>query len=335
MKKINIKDISSATGLSVSTISRVLNGKAKQYRISKETQKKVLKIAQELNYVPNQVARNLKLGKTKTVALIIPSLSNPFFANIAAQVSIELQKMGYLAFISDSNENPEIEREEIEQIVSRNVDGILISPCGEYGDHIEKVKSQGIPIVCFDRYFKDSNIPFVSTDNFWGASEGAKYLVENGHRRIACIQGSQLSIPNEVRRRGFEEIMKEYKVKDYLIAGTEFTVQNGYTETLLLLQNSQKPTAIFAFSNTIALGCIKALKEFNLRIPEDISLLSFDNHPYLDYLSVPLTCIAQPINDICKLSIRLLFDLINKNDLSTNEVLLRPKIIHRESVKRV
>ncbi len=335
VKKSNIKDISKVTGLSVSTISRVLNGKAKQYRISEKTQEIVFKVAEELDYVPNQVARNLKLGKTKTIALIVPSLSNPFFANMAAQVSIELQKTGYITLISDSNENEEIEREELTQIVSRNVDGILISPCGNYGDHIDRVRSLGIPLVCFDRYYANLEIPYVSTDNFWGASEGARYLVEHGHKRIACIQGSKQSVPNEVRRKGFEEVMKQKGISDFTVTGSEFTVQNGYTETLLLLQKLVKPTAIFSFSNTIALGCIKALKEFDLRIPEDISLLTFDNHPYLDYLSVPLTSIAQPVNDICKIAIKLLFSLINKEELSTNQVLLRPKIILRKSVNSI
>lgn len=334
-KKANIKDISRLTGLSVSTISRVLNGKAKEFRISDSTVKMVLDVAEKVNYVPNQVAINLKTGKTKTIALIVPSLSNPFFANFAAELNLELKRIGYSTFISDSNENAEMEREELLQVVARNVDGILISPCSVDDLQIEWVRKQGIPLVCFDRYYNNDRIPYVSTDNYRGAVDGTQYLFDRGHRRIACIQGSRHSLPNEMRRKGFESVMKKQGVKDYLITGSEFTVQNGYSETLLLLQNKEKPTAIFSFSNTIALGCIKAIREFELRIPDDISLLTFDNHPYLDYLETPLTCIAQPVSDICQIAIKLLFTLINDEEVNTKEVLLKPKIIRRSSVKRL
>jgi LacI family transcriptional regulator len=334
-KKANIKDISKITGLSASTISRVLNGKAKEFRISDSTVKLVMEVAKKLNYVPNQVAINLKTGKTKTIALIVPSLSNPFFANFAAVLNLELKRMGYSSFISDSNENAEMESEELLQVVARNVDGILISPCSDDDQQIEWVRKQGIPLVCFDRYYKNDRIPYVSTDNYRGAVDGTQYLLDRGHRRIACIQGSRHSLPNEMRRKGFESVMKEQGLRDYLITGSEFTVQNGYSETLLLLQNNEKPTAIFSFSNTIALGCIKAIREFELRIPDDISLLTFDNHPYLDYLETPLTCIAQPVSDICQIAIKLLFTLINDEEISTKEVLLRPKMIRRSSVKRL
>lgn len=334
-KKSNIKDLSEITGMSVSTISRVLNGKAKQFRISKKTQEKVLNAAKELNYVPNQIAVNLKRGKTKTIALVIPSLSNPFFANMAAMVSLELRKQGYTTLISDSNEQTDLEQEELMQVVSRNVDGILLSPCSEYGEHINSVQKQGIPLVCFDRYFPNKDVPYVSSDNFRGAYEGTKYLIENGHKKIACIQGLLSSVPNQVRREGFEAMMKEAQLTDYNITGNEFSVQNGYTETLLLLQATEKPSAIFTFSNNIALGCMKALKEFNLKLPEDISLLTFDNHPYLDYLSTPLTCIAQPVEDICRIAIKQLFSLIDKQELNPDKVLLKPQIIFRDSVKRL
>ncbi len=335
VKKINIKDISEASGLSVSTISRVLNGKAKQYRISKKTQEKVLKIVEELKYVPNQVAVNLKRGNTRTIALIVPSLNNPFFANIASVVSLELRKLDYTTLISDSNENLEMEKEEINQLVARNVDGILISPSSQETEHIDWVVEQNIPLVCYDRFFSKKHIPYVASDNYAGAYEGTKYLIENGHKRIACIQGSLLSTPNEFRKKGFEAMAKESGLKDYMITGSEFSVRNGYTETLLMLQAHNKPTAIFSFSNNIALGCIKALKEFNLRVPEDISLITFDDHPYLEYLSTPLTCIAQPVEEICAIAIRHLFDLINKREIIYQKVQLKPHIIHRKSVRNI
>jgi LacI family transcriptional regulator len=334
-RKANIKDIAQATDLSITTVSRVLNGKAKQFRISEKSQKKILEAAKKLKYIPNQTAVNLQSGRTKTISLIIPSLANPFFSKIAGQVNTELHQKGYVTLISDSNESTSVEEKELEQIVSRNVEGVIIVPCGKKWRHIKSVQDLGIPIICVDRYFDDIDVPYVSTDNYRGAYIAARHFIENGHTNIACIQGVQNSLPNKLRIRGFKDALKEAGIESYSITGYDFSVQNGYTETLLLMQDKVKPTAIFSFSNTIALGCIKALKENNINVPEDVSIITFDDHPYLDYLSTPLTCIAQPIEDMCQIAIRLLFSKIQNEKLKTSQVVLMPKIKFRESVSRI
>lgn len=334
-KKINIRDIAKATNLSVTTVSRVLNGKAKQFRISEKSQNLVIETAEALNYIPNQIAQYLQSGKTKTIALIIPSLINPFFSRIASNINAELQQMGYTTLIGDSNESCEIEREEIIQIISSNVEGILIAPCGDSKENLELIIKRNIQVVCIDRYAEGLEIPFVSTDNYQGAYNATQHLIKNGHTRIACIQGIQSSMPNKLRIKGFKAAMKEAGVHDYHITGNAFSVQNGYAETLLLLHGKERPTAIFALSNTISLGCIKALKENNVKIPEDISIITFDNHPYLDFLSTPLTCVAQPIDAICKIAIRLLFDQMNDQLKDSSQIFLPPIIKYRDSVKQL
>ena len=334
-KKVNIKDIAEVTNLSITTVSRVLNGKAEQFRISEKSEKKILEVAEALNYIPNQIAVNLQSGKTKTIALIIPSLNNPFFSRIASQINLELQRMGYVTLVSDSDENCEIERVELNQIFSRNVEGIIIVPCGDTPHHLKLIQDQNIPVVCLDRYFEGLDIPFVSTDNYQGAYAATQHFIRNGHTNIACIQGMASSMPNKLRIKGFKAALKKAGIKGSSISGYDFSVQNGYSETLLLLHKKVKPTAIFAMSNTIALGCMKAIKENNCRIPEDISLMAFDDHPYLDYLSTPLTSIAQPVEDICKIAVRLLFSRINNEEVKADQVLLQPTIKFRESVKQL
>jgi LacI family transcriptional regulator len=333
--KASLRDIAEKTGVSITTISRVLNGKGDEFRISKETQEKIFHSAKELNYVPNQTGVNLQSGKTRTIALIVPGLVNPFFANVASLVATEIQGTGYNTLITDSNESIEIEKDELKQMISRNVDGIIIASAGHDGSHINEIDDMGIPIVCIDRYFDNLQVPFVATDNFLGAEMATDHLLKLGHTQIVCIQGAMQSMPNKLRISGFEQIMNKYGIQDYTITGSDFTVQNGYTETLLLLQHQPLPTAIFTLSNTIALGCMKALKENNVKVPEDISLITFDNHPYLDYLSTPLTCVAQPFQDICRIATRLLFSMIDNQDLKTKQVLLRPEILIRDSVNRI
>lgn len=334
-QKVSIIDISKKTGLSTTTVSRVLSGKAKQYRIGKKSQQKIMEAAKEMHYVPNHFASNLRTGKSNTIALIVPSLSNPFFASIASEINTEIRKYGYITIISDSDENPEIERMELEQLRARNIEGLIIAPCGSQWKHIKELHDFGLPVVCIDRYFEDLDIPYVSTDNYAGAYHVTKFLIENGHSVIACIQGVQESTPNRLRVKGFIDALEESGMKNYCVAGDDFTVQNGYLETKLLLQQREKPTAIFALSNTIAMGCMRALKEESLKIPQDISLITFDEHPYLDYLSTPLSCVAQPVSDISKIATKFLFSRLNNKEIKINQVLLKPEIKIKESIKRI
>lgn len=333
--KVNIKSIAEKTGLSISTVSRVLNGKSEQFRISKKAQEKIKDAAKELNYVPNHFAANLRSGKSNTIAIIVPSINNPFFADIVSTLNSEIRKFGYISIICDTDENIEIEAMELKQVMARNIEGLIIAPCGNKWEHLKQLFDQGLPIICIDRYFEDLSIPFVSTDNYDGAYTATKHFIDNGHSRIACIQGIQQATPNRLRVKGFKDAMENNGIKNYTIVGDDFSVQNGYLETILLLQQKERPTAIFTLSNTIAMGCIKALKEFNIRIPDDISLICYDDHPYLDYLETPLTCIAQPISDICKISAKFLFSMLNNDELKVNQVLLKPEMKIKKSVKRI
>ncbi|HZK93058.1 MAG TPA: LacI family DNA-binding transcriptional regulator [Prolixibacteraceae bacterium] len=334
-QKVNIFDISTKTGLSISTVSRVLNGKAEQYRIGKISQQKIIAAAEEFNYVPNQFAANLRTGKSNTIALIVPSLNNPFFADLASTINAEVRKFGYITMISDSDENSENEELELQQMLSRNVEGLIIAPCGNKWEHIKQLHDQGLPIICIDRYFEELDIPFVSTDNYDGAYNATQHLIENGHSMISCIQGVQHSTPNRLRVKGFINAMENAGIGNYNIVGDEFSVQNGYLETRLLLQQRERPTAIFALSNNIAMGCMKALKEMNIRIPEDMSLITFDDHPYLDYLATPLSCIAQPVSDISKIAIKFLLSRLNNTEEKINQILLKPEMKFKKSVKRI
>lgn len=334
-RRVKINDIANKSGLSITTVSRVLSGKAEQYRISKKSQQKIRAAAEELDYIPNYFAANLKSGKSRTVAIIVPSLMNPFFAVIASELNSEVRRFNYISIIGDSDENCETEKLELQQMVSRNIEGLIIAPCGDQYEYIKKLHEQGLPIVCIDRYFEDLNIPYVSTDNYDGAHTATKYLIENGHSDIACIQGIQQSTPNRLRVKGFKEAMDESGILTYKVVGDDFTIQNGYLETKLILEQKQLPTAIFTLSNTIAMGCIKALKEKNIRIPDDISIITFDEHPYLDYLETPLTCIAQPVSDISKIALKFLVSRINNSDNRIDQVLLKPEMKIKKSVRRI
>ena len=334
-QKVSIVDIAKKAGVSITTVSRVLNGKAEEFRISEKSQLKIKETARKLNYVPNQFAASLKSGKSNTIALIIPSLSNPFFADIASEINAEVRNRGYITIIGDSDESVDIENEELLQMQSRNIEGLVIAPCSQNWKNIKKLHDQGRPIVCIDRYFENLDIPYVSTDNYDGAFTATRHLIDNGHTRIACIQGLQESVPNKLRIKGYQDAMVAAGLAEYSISGDEFSVENGYKETKLLLQSRNRPSAIFTLSNTIAMGCMKALKEENLSIPDDISIITFDDHPYLDYLATPLTCITQPTREICRIAIKYLFFMLTNKEIKNKQVLLKPELKYRKSVKRI
>jgi LacI family transcriptional regulator len=331
----NIVDIAEKAGFSITTVSRVLNGKADKYRISKATQQVIKSTAEELNYVPNEFARNLRSGKSKTIALIVPSLKNPFFAEMASVVNTEVRKYNYITLIGDSDDNIENEKAEVLHLSSRSLDGMIIAPCGDEWKHLVRLQEKGLPLICVDRYFEDPELSYVSSDNYEGAYSASKYLIEHGHTSIACIQGVRYSIPNIQRVKGFVEAMVGSGITSYTVTGDAFSEQNGYLETKLLLQQKVWPTAIFAFSNTIAMGCIKALKEEKIRIPEDISLITFDDNPYLNYIEPPLTCISQPVEEICKIAVKILFSKILERDPSPKYMLLKTQLKVKSSVKNL
>ena len=334
-QKVNINDLALKAGLSITTVSRVLNGKAEQYRIGKKSQEKVMSVANALNYTPNQFAVNLKSGRSRTVALVVPSLNNPFFARIVCYINKEIRKLNYLTIIIDSDENPDIEKTELRQLISRNIEGLIIVPCGNNGGHLLKLHEQGLPVVCIDRYIEGLDISYVSTDNYYGAFRATTVLIENGHKKIACLQGVQQSTPNRLRVKGYIDAMRKAGIFETYVAGDDFSVQNGYLETKLLMKKKNRPTAIFSLSNPIAMGCMKAFKEENINVPDDISLITFDDHPYLDYLSTPLTCIAQPIADISKIAVKFLFSKIENNEIPTKQILIKPEIKLKESIRRI
>lgn len=333
--RLRIVDIAQKTGFSITTVSRVLNGKADKYRISSTTQNKIKAIAKELNYIPNEFAQNLRTGKSKTIALVVPSLKNPFFAEIASVVNTEVRKYNYTTIIGDSDDNIENEKIEVLHLSSKSLDGMIIVPCGNAWDHIAYQQGKGLPLVCIDRYFNDINLSYVSSDNYEGALSATEYLIKQGHKSIACIQGVKYSVPNIKRVKGYIDAMTKNGISQHIVTGDSFSEQNGYLETKLLLQQKTTPTAIFALSNTIALGCIKALKEENIKIPEDISLITFDENPYLNYMDPPLTCIAQPVEDICKIAVKILFAKILDNDTIEKNILLKTKLRIKSSVKNI
>ncbi len=334
--KESLSTIAERTGVSVTTVSRVLSGNAGKYRISKATEARIRAEAERCNYAPSLVAQSLRNRQTKTIGLLTPSLANPYFAEMSSFIISEVHRRGYTTIVIDTMENESNFNEGLTKLVARQVDGIIAVPCGQDHAMVEGVNSNFVPVVLVDRYYENFPLPYVTTNNYKGGYDATRLLIDAGHKSIACIQGVRTSAPNNERVRGYRDAMEEAGLKGFeFVAGNEFSIQNGYLETKLLLSRHLKPTAIFALSNNISLGVIKATREAGLRIPEDLSLLSFDNYTYMDYMEPPLTRVGQPVEDMAILAAKILFDRIEGIAPGATQLRLSPTIIQGASVSRI
>ena len=335
MKNETLHTIAKRTGYSISTISRVLSGQEKASRISAKAAEIIRAEAQKCNYTPSALAKSLRTRKTDTIGLIIPSIDNPYFANIAHIIIQEANNHNYTIILVDTMEDENLEKEGIASLVSRKVDGMVVVPCGQNAELLEKTNSKDVPVVLVDRYYASSQLPYVCTDNYIGGYIATKHLTDKGHRNIACIAGPRYAMPVKERIRGYEKALEEAGLQgSNIIVGENFTIQNGYVETKLLLNMTDRPTAIFAQSNTILLGALRAIQESGLKVPDDISIVSFDNYTYLDYLSPAITRVSQPIEEIGILAVKLLLQSISGEPHANAQIQLPPRLIECASVKQ-
>ena len=343
VKPSKLSDIAHKTGLSITTISRVINGKADLYRISKKSQEIVQNAVKELGYRPNIFAQGLRKNYTKTIGLLLPSFENPFFASIAACVIREAAKSGYSVIVLDTRESADEEKRALDNLKNRKVDGIAMVPCGYEVEALEELDKE-IPIVLIDRYYENSSLTYACTDNFKGAYDATKKLIEAGHRDILCIRGVPHAITSVRRVAGYLKALQEAGLEEHaMISGNEFTIENGYLQTQLAISSGKKFTAIFALSSTNLLGSMRALRDNNLKVPENVSLISFDDNVYLNFLNPPISCVSQPLDLISAAALDKLFERlgvsrelnIKKQDKTASDssmIEIPPQIIMRDSI---
>ena len=238
----------------------------------------------------------------------------------------------------DSHDDAALEVQELALLRSRSVEGVVLCPTGPSSEHLTGFVGSRLPIVLVDRFFPDLPLPYVSSDNVSGARQATELLISSGHRRIACLQGMRRTSTNEYRVRGYREALSRHHlpVEEKLIVGDSFTEQSGYIETKLLLRTEPGVRAILALSNLNGLGAIRALTEEKRRIPDDVSIISFDDTPYFAYLATPLTAVAQANAEMGEVAVKLLFDQIQSPHRQTKGGILLPTtLVIRESVRRL
>ena len=335
---IRLKDIANELGLSVVTVSKVLRGHPD---IGAETRKRVLQRMRELNYQPNMAARSLVTGRTHTLGLVVPTLLFPFFAYVANAISTEIRGHGYNLFISSSNEDPDLEAQEIRQLLARQVDVILVASSQKKTDSFRLIEEQHRPYILIDRCFHGLDANFVGVDDEMVGWLATSHLIEQGCKRIAHIRGPEVSTAAG-RLKGYEKALSEHGLKpqpEHILSlgtsGDHTGERSGYEVTKKLLASRHRPDGIFCFNDPAAFGAIRAILDSGLRIPKDIAVIGCGNVAHSDFLRVPLSTVDQESESIGKAAGSLAIALAGKKaKTKPTKKLVTPRVIVRASSLR-
>jgi LacI family transcriptional regulator len=330
-----LKDIARDLGLSVVTVSKVLRNHPD---ISEKTKKRVLERVKELNYQPNYAARALITGRTSTMGLIVPDLLHPFFANIANAMSAEIRRHGYGLLITSSDEEPEIEKQEIQQLLARRVDVMIIASAQSGTESFRQIEERKVPYILLDRRFDGLTANFVGVDDRLVGLLATSHLIEQGCKRIAHIRGPEVSTAIG-RLEGYKEALAAHKraplaaqIVPIGASGDHRGEEGGYEAARHLLSARKKPDGIFCFNDPVALGAMRAILEVGLRIPEDVAVVGCGDLAYSDFLRVPLSSVNQNSAQIGKTAAAMALKLAQSPSRpSPKTKLIEPSLVVRTS----
>ncbi len=340
-ENITIKDIAEKCGVSVTTVSRVLNDKPD---VNDETRSKVLKVIEDSNYRPNGMARSLVINQTYSIGLIIPDINNPYFPEVARGVEDQAQNSSYSVIFSSTDNKLEREQEVIDLMLQKRVDGLIVSLSLANKDILKRLESKKIPVVQLDRRIPDSIYPAVMIDNQRSAYNAVKFLIDEGYKRIAHITGNLQTVPGQDREDGYRKAILDNDLRlaeDMIIEG-DFSKQAGYDAMNQMIERGNLPEAIFAANDMMALGVLEACRQAEIRIPEDLVLMGHDNISISNLVYPALTTMAQPKYKLGREASKMLIDLINikqkkgsleKEDLFADQI-LETKLVKRSSTAR-
>lgn len=335
--KVTIKDIAREAGVSVAAVSLVLN--QKECRIAEATKKRIIEVAKSYNYTVNQQARSLVTKKSYVVGLIIPDIENIFFSSLCKKIEEYCRKKGYTIMIVNSDENPRVDIELLHLLVSKGVDGIFYTPSIGTNEDYEKIKeylnSLPIPYVMVDRYLDDVECNKVYIDNNNGSQQAISMLVKSGHTNIFCI-GHDISesVPNS-RVTGYKEAMKQFNLtvdENYIYDG-QYKFVGGYNAGKEIVRSDA--TAVFICNDMMTLGFLKYLSECGKKVPDDYSIISYDNTLHNFVVSPKITTIDQDLGKLARYSCRLLFKNINDENSAPEVICLYPQLLVNESVRKI
>jgi LacI family transcriptional regulator len=328
-----IKDVALKADVSIATVSRVLNGS--RY-VSPDLRERVMNAMQALGYQPNAIAQGLRRQATHTVGLLVPRINEPFFAQFSFALEKTLFSSGYRTLFCSTEENPDKEREYVSILLSQQVDAVVAFPSiAGTDENIARLVERGVPVVVVERQLAGVDVSQVLVTNFQGAYDGVRHLMGLGHQRIGVICASTENIPPD-RLDGARQAVIDSGVEgDIRVVDRLPDFKTGYDVALDMLRKRPRPTAIFALTDSMAVGVLHAAAQVGLRVPADLSIVGFDDIPLVSFLIPPLTTIAQPTYAMGESAARILLDQLESEGAGPQTVLLETELILRASTAPV
>ena len=323
----SIKDVAKAAGVSTATVSRVLANTDAPIR--PETRERVLKAVSDLHYRPNLVARSLRAQKSARIGLVVSDIRNPFFTAIGRAVEDCAYEQGYTVLMCNTDENPEKESLYLDVLHDENVAGIIFSPTQQFGARFPTYQST-IPFVIIDRAVDTKQADMILLDNVAAAHELTTHLIENGYRKLAGLFGDA-STTGQERSRGFHKALKDHQLNPVAAHFIAPRIRQGFEATLDLLDQSDRPDAIFTSNSLLTAGALEAIRERKLSVPRDVALVGFDETTWGALVDPPITVIAQPTEEIGRTATELLFQRIAEPTRSPKTVILKGQLLARGS----
>ena len=328
-----IQDVAREAGVSPSTVSNVLNNRWRQ--TSKETRERILEVSRRLNYQPNAMAASLRRRSTRTIGLIVTSVLNPFYTAVVRGIQDEARRHGYTTILGNTDDDPEQERDMLNTLRAKQVDGMLIVTTGGCHETIQNVSDLGVPIVMVDRGDPGLNLDTVGVDNVQAAENAVNYLTGLGHRKIAIVGGLTSGVPTRAHRlQGYLKALSSagLPVDESYQEILATSVENGSAAAARLMALPAPPTAIMATNTFMAIGVIQELKRRGLKMPDDVSLLMFDDPEWASLHTPGITTVAQPIQEIGARAFQLLeARMMNEKTGEREEVLFPTSLLVRDS----
>lgn len=336
--QVTIKDLARHLNVSVATISRALRDMPE---IKPETRQAVLQLAKEWDYQPNILATSLVKSRTKTIGVIVPDLAYHFFASVIKGIEAEAIARGYSLLLTQTSELYERELINVQNLSRGQVEGFIISLSQETVDldHLKRLQRKGIPLVFFDRDAQELDVSKVMVDNVGAAYEATKHLIDNGCERIAFLAGPQSVTVSNQRLEGYENALKDhgFQIDTSLIVHGEYALSKAVEVTHHLMNLENRPDGFIVVSDRLAVGAISALKSRNIKIPEEVAVVSFNDEPICTIITPTLSSVAQPTMDIGKNATALLIDQIEDRlgTFKPDIQILKTQLVVRESSQRL
>ncbi|AEX84868.1 transcriptional regulator [Marinitoga piezophila KA3] len=330
MKRINIKDVAKEAGVSISTVSRVIN---KSAPVKEELRKKVEEAIKKLEYKPSIVARSLRKGKAKTIGLVIPDITDPYFPHIVKGIEDYLKKEDYTLLLSNSGQDLEQETKIIETFESNHIDGVIFIGSGLTNPYLKHLKERGIKVVYLDRILKGIDVSYVVSDNKQGMHDLLQYLYDTNHRSFHFVNGNENTFSAQVRYEAFAEFMEKNNIKSYKHIYSCFSYDAGY-QYGKEIDLKKLPDVIMGGNDLIAYGLMDALDERGVKIPDDVSITGFNDIPFSRHYKPSLTTVRQPIYKMGYTAANLIIQIINSDGPVFKGIVLKTELIVRNSTRR-